>query len=89
MLNLNPMIRPKEKRNNELVRLRDRDPRKWTFDALGEKYGIAPATAFEIYHREKARMASKKTKVPVPSFIAKKYPALVLHRRVFNGRSTT
>lgn len=80
------MIPRNEKRNSRLLRLRDGNPKRWTFEALGEKFKIKGSTAFEIYHREKARNAGRSTKAPVPSFIAKKYPALTHGRRVFSGR---
>lgn len=45
----------KDLRNKELVAKRDSDPKTWSFAALGAHFGIRPETAFEIYHREKAR----------------------------------
>lgn len=56
----------KSDRNRELVRKRDRNPKRWSFAALGAFYGIRPETAFEIYHREKARARIKVGKKPKP-----------------------
>lgn len=43
----------KEKRNNEIVRLREKEG--WTYEAIGEEFNIKKHTAYEVYHREKAR----------------------------------
>lgn len=67
------MIPPREQRNKALIARRDSDPKRWTFEALGKKYGIKPSTAFEIYHREKTR-AGEHTRVS--PFIARKYPLM-------------
>jgi hypothetical protein len=36
-------------RNKELIKLRDSDPKTWTFKALGEHFKIHPSTAHELY----------------------------------------
>lgn len=68
------MNAPKEKRNKEIVGLRDRDPKTFTFALLGLKYGIAQETVIEIYYREKAKGQSKRAKGL--AIIKNKYPNL-------------
>lgn len=49
----------KTERNRELVRKRDKDPKYWSFGRLGDFYGIRKVTAYQIYKREKQRLASR------------------------------
>lgn len=49
------MSRPNDERNKELVKLRNKDPKKWTFAALAEKFEISVPVASKIYHRDKDR----------------------------------
>lgn len=64
-------MRNKQDRNEKLVELRDKDPKTYSFSKLGEIFRIKKETAYEIYHREKARTNGKPNK-----YIARKYPAL-------------
>jgi hypothetical protein len=43
----------KEKRNKEVVRLREQEG--WTYEAIGKEFNIKKHTAYEVYHREIAR----------------------------------
>ena len=61
------------KRNQQLVELRDKDPKKYPFRELAAIFRIDVSTAFEIYHREKAK-ENRRTKRP--AFLMKKYPNL-------------
>lgn len=64
-----------EQRNRALVKRRDSDPIYWSFNRLGKKYKISSTTAFEIYHREKAKAAVKSGYkiIPIGSYIASRY----------------
>jgi hypothetical protein len=44
--------RAQKARNAELFSLREADEERWTFKALGEKYGITDVRACQIYHNE-------------------------------------
>jgi len=68
-------MKNEEKRNKRLVTLRDKDPKEWSFTALGKKFGIHKVTAFEIYHREKSRSREEKRN----KTIKRKYPNLYLN----------
>lgn len=64
----------KAERNIELMQKRDRNPKRWSFSELGKFYGIKTSTAFEIYHREKARKSINRGRNPViPASVAGKY----------------
>lgn len=63
----------KTDRNEELVALRDKNPQKWSFPKLATKYKISVMTAYEIYHREKAKENSR---YKVPPSIARRYDYL-------------
>lgn len=67
------MMIPKEDRNEEIVALRDKNPRKWTYSRLAEKYGLSTITVWEIYNREKGREAGE---YDVPPTIRKRYQYL-------------
>jgi hypothetical protein len=43
----------KEKRNTEIVRLREQEG--WTFEAIGIEFNIKKHTVFDVYKREKER----------------------------------
>lgn len=43
----------KTERNKELVKLRIKNPKKWTFEALAFKYNIKKPTAYQVFHRHK------------------------------------
>ncbi len=58
--------RPNTKRNDEIVRLHDLDPVKYSFRNLGNKYknpktgaALHHSTIHEIYTREKAKKGDK------------------------------
>ena len=74
------MRKPNKDRNQELFQKRFYDPR-WTFKRLAHFYHVAESTAFEIYHREKAKK-SRAEKSPVSRTIASNYPRLVKNRPV-------
>lgn len=64
----------KTERNLELMRKRDQNPKRWSFSTLGAFYGIKSSTAFEIYHREKARRSINRGRSPlIPASVAGKY----------------
>jgi hypothetical protein len=66
--------RPNQKRNDQIVRLHDLDPIKYSFANLARKFKIAKSTVHEIYVREKAKMGDKKA---LSSWVVKsKYPSL-------------
>ena len=46
---------PKEERNKELVLKRLRDPKRWTFRALGSFFNLSEASTHEIFHRDKEK----------------------------------
>lgn len=52
---------PKLERNLHLVKLRNENPKLYSFGKLGEIFKINKVTAFEIYHRESDR-GEKETK---------------------------
>ena len=73
--------RPNLKRNDEIVRLHDLDPIKYSFRNLGKKYKnlktgkpLATSTLHEIYMREKARSGDKKAKSS--KIVKARYPKL-------------
>ena len=78
------MTPEKNHRSKEIVRRRDTNPRKWTFKTLGVHYNITPSTAFEIYHRTKAR---KESSGVLSKYISKKYPKLAEGRESEDLRS--
>jgi hypothetical protein len=64
-------MKPKTKRNDTIIALREKDPKKWSFDKLGEKFGLTKQTVFEIYHRERIKKG-----VGDKNSITKKYSCL-------------
>lgn len=42
----------KELRNKQIVRMRLKDPKKWTFERIAEHFNITRQTAHEIFVRE-------------------------------------
>ena len=61
-------MRANEIRNQELVKLRDEDPKKYYFRELGLIFRMDVSTAFEIYHREKAKKTKRAKR---PAFLIK------------------
>lgn len=49
-------MNPKEKRNKEILSLRDK--KNWSFEKIGNEFNISKQTAHEIYHREKERVTA-------------------------------
>lgn len=45
-------MRLKEERNKELVLKRLEDPKRWTFDALADHYGIGKRAVWEVFQRD-------------------------------------
>lgn len=43
----------KKERNEQLFDLREKDPKRYSFEVLGEIFNVQKATAWEIYHRER------------------------------------
>jgi len=41
----------KKERNKRLVKLRQKNPNKWTFGALSSEFNIKRPTAYKIYKR--------------------------------------
>jgi len=73
--------RPNTKRNDEIVRLHDLDPIKYSFANLSKRYKnpitkkpLARSTLHEIYMREKAKLGDKKAQSS--GVVMKKYPSL-------------
>jgi len=73
--------RPNKKRNDEMIRLHDLDPIKYSFESLTKRYKnsktkkpLARSTLHEIYMREKARMGNLEAKAS--SVVRSKYPNL-------------
>lgn len=73
--------KPNTKRNDEIVRLHDLDPVKYSFNFLASKYKnsqtglpLTRSTIHEIYMREKAKMGDKKAQSS--SVVRSKYPNL-------------
>ncbi len=62
-------------RNQQLVELRDKDPKKYSFRELASIFRLNVSTAFEIYHREKAKKSKRAKR---PAFLTKKYPRLAV-----------
>jgi len=60
-------------RNKQLVELRDKDPKQNSFRELARIFRINTSTAFEIYHREKAKKSKRAKR---PQYLLKKYPKL-------------
>ena len=50
-MNYKSYIEEQKKRNKKLIALRAKDPIKWTFKALGEKFDITPQRAEQIFKR--------------------------------------
>jgi hypothetical protein len=72
---MKPMAnRPNTKRNDEIVRLHDLDPVKYSFAVLGVRYKIAKSTVHEIYLREKAKGGDKKARSS--GTVKGKYPGM-------------
>ncbi|GIW70348.1 MAG: hypothetical protein KatS3mg101_1095 [Patescibacteria group bacterium] len=46
---------PKEKRNKQLVELRAKDPKTYTFRELARIFNIDIRAAWEIYNRDKSK----------------------------------
>lgn len=46
---------PKLERNSQLVELRDRDPKKYSFGKLASMFNIDKSWVFRIYIREKQK----------------------------------
>jgi len=67
-------MKPLTDRNEEIVALRDSNPKKYSFGYLGKKYKKARSTIQEIYWREKAKMGDE-TALSHP-IVARKYPTL-------------
>ncbi len=73
--------RPNKKRNDEIVRLHDLDPVKYSFANLSKRYRnsktkkpLARSTLHEIYMREMAKLGDKKAQSS--AVIRSKYPNL-------------
>jgi hypothetical protein len=73
--------RPNQKRNDEIVRLRDLDPVKYSLRKLGERFKnrktgkpLAHSTVYEIYMREKAKNGDKTARSS--ELVKGKYPRL-------------
>lgn len=73
--------RPNTKRNDEIVRLHDIDPIKYSFANLSKRYKnpktkkpLARSTLHEIYMREKARSGDKNAQSS--GVVQTKYPRL-------------
>jgi Mitochondrial ribosomal protein subunit L20 len=47
-------------RNQEIIRLRDSDPKKWSWARLGKKYGMSKDAARQAYKAEKKRQEEEK-----------------------------
>lgn len=45
----------KEKRNKEIIRLRTKDPVKWSFGEIAKEFNIKKQTAHAIFVREQAK----------------------------------
>ncbi len=41
----------KKERNKKLVKLRNQDPKKWTFEALAREFNIKKPTAYQVFQR--------------------------------------
>ncbi len=61
-------------RNEEIVALRDLNPKKYTFGILAKKYRKTRPTIQEIYWREKAKLGDKKALAH--PLVRRKYPEL-------------
>jgi len=73
--------KPNQKRNDEIVRLRDLDPIKYSLRKLGERFKnrktgkpLAHSTVYEIYMREKAKKGDKNARSS--ELVKEKYPRL-------------
>lgn len=73
--------RPNQKRNDEIVRLHDLDPVKYSFVNLSKRYKnpktkkpLAGSTLHEIYMREKAKLGDKNAQSS--AVVRTKYPKL-------------
>ncbi len=73
--------RPNKKRNDEMIRLHDLDPIKYSFENLSKRYKnsktkkpLARSTLHEIYMREKAKLGNKEAQAS--SVVRNKYPNL-------------
>lgn len=73
--------KPNQKRNDDIVRLHDLDPIKYSFANLSERYRnkrtgkpLARSTLHEIYMREKAKKGDKTARSS--SVVKTKYPRL-------------
>ena len=74
--------KPNQKRNDEIVRLHDLDPIKYSLRKLGERFKnrktgkpLAHSTVYEIYMREKARLGDKNAQSS--AVVREKYPQLI------------
>jgi len=50
---------PNEARNEDLVKKRVRDPKKWTWGKLGEHFAIHRSVAKEIFERDIEKFANE------------------------------
>lgn len=50
---------PKLERNKKLVKLRDKNPKKYSYGVLGEFFNISKIRAREIYLQEKEMMSKR------------------------------
>ena len=73
--------KPHQKRNDEIIRLHDLDPVKYSFGNLAKKYknartgkSLTRSTVHEIYMREKAKRGDKKARNS--GTVRGKYPSL-------------
>ena len=68
-------MKANETRNQQIVELRDKDPKKYSFRELASMFRVDVSTVFEIYHREKAKKSKNAKR---PAFMIKKYPNLAV-----------
>ncbi len=76
--------KPRQKRNEEIVRLHDRDPIRYSFANLARRFKnkrtgkpLTRSTIHEIYTREKARSGDEKAQSS--GLIKSKYPSLITY----------
>ncbi|MES2436899.1 MAG: hypothetical protein V4519_02715 [Patescibacteria group bacterium] len=50
---------PKEHRNEQIVQHRIKDPKKWTWGQLGEKFEVHRSVAKEIFERDIEKYANE------------------------------
>ena len=64
-------MKPDIKRNNQIVALRNSNPKEYTYQKLADKFGVSVITIWEIYHREMAR--NNRKHYDAPNTLKKKY----------------